>query len=238
MKCDPRIVSDPEVMELITYKELRELSYMGANVLHPEAIFPVRKNDIPIHIRNTFNPDSKGTLIVPSKKFFSGAYERKESTVTGIAGKKDFIAINIEKSMMNNELGFARKVLEVIERNGMCIEHMPTGIDTLSVIVDGSDHDEDALERIVEGIKTVCRPDTIDLDRNLALIAIVGHGMSRKKGTATKVCSSLSEAEVNIRMIDQGSSELNIIVAVENLILDYKKRNRSVKIGSFIIVRS
>ena len=123
--------------------------------------------------------------------------------------------------MMNNELGFARKVLEVIERNGMCVEHMPTGIDTLSVIVNGSDHDENALERIVEGIKTVCRPDTIDLDRNLALIAIVGHGMSRKKGTATKVCSSLSEAEVNIRMIDQGSSELNIIVAVENK--DYER---------------
>ena len=221
MKCDPRIVSQPEVMELITYKELRELSYMGANVLHPEAIFPVRKNDIPIHIRNTFNPESKGTLIVPSKKFFSGAYERKESTVTGIAGKKDFIAINIEKSMMNNELGFARKVLEVIERNGMCIEHMPTGIDTLSVLVDGSDHDEEALDRIVQGIKAVCQPDTIDLDRNLALIAIVGHGMSRKKGTATKVCASLSEAEVNIRMIDQGSSELNIIVAVENK--DYER---------------
>ena len=221
MKCDPRIVSQPEVMELITYKELRELSYMGANVLHPEAIFPVRKNDIPIHIRNTFNPESKGTLIVPSKKFFSGAYERKESTVTGIAGKKDFIAINIEKSMMNNELGFARKVLEVIERNGMCIEHMPTGIDTLSVLVDGSNHDEEALDRVVEGIKAVCQPDTIDLDRNLALIAIVGHGMSRKKGTATKVCASLSEAEVNIRMIDQGSSELNIIVAVENK--DYER---------------
>ena len=225
MKCDPRIVSQPEVMELITYKELRELSYMGANVLHPEAIFPVRKNDIPIHIRNTFNPESKGTLIVPSKKFFSGAYERKESTVTGIAGKKDFIAINIEKSMMNNELGFARKVLEVIERNGMCIEHMPTGIDTLSVLVDGSDHDEEALDRVVEGIKAVCQPDTIDLDRNLALIAIVGHGMSRKKGTATKVCASLSEAEVNIRMIDQGSSELNIIVAVENK--DYERAIRA-----------
>ena len=221
MKCDPRIVENPEVMELITYKELRELSYMGANVLHPDSIFPVRKNDIPIHIRNTFNPQAKDTMIVSSKKFFSGAYERKESTVTGIAGKKHFIAINIEKSMMNNELGFARKVLEVIEKNGLGIEHMPSGIDTLSVVIDGSNHDEDALERIVEGIKKVCQPDTIDVERNLALIAVVGHGMSRKKGTAQKVCNSLYEADVNIRMIDQGSSELNIIIGVENK--DYEK---------------
>ncbi len=221
MKCDPRIVDNPEIMDLITYKELRELSYMGANVLHPDAIFPVRKNDIPIHIRNTFNPSANGTLIVPSKKYFSGAYERKDSTVTGIAGKKDFIAINIEKSMMNNELGFARKVLEVIERNGLCIEHMPSGIDTMTVIIDGSDHDDQVIENIVEGIKDICQPNVIDVERNLALLAVVGHGMSRKKGTAKKVCESLFDADVNIRMIDQGSSELNIIIAVENK--DYEK---------------
>ncbi len=221
MKADPRIVSNPEVMELITYKELRELSYMGANVLHPDSIFPVRKNDIPIHIRNTFNPEARGTLIVPSKKFFSGAYERDDCTVTGIAGKKDFIAINIEKSMMNNEVGFARKVLEVIERNGLGIEHMPSGIDTLSVIIDGSSHDEDVLDRVVEGIKNVCQPDVIDIDRNLSLVAIVGHGMNRKKGTATKVFGSLYEADINVRMIDQGSSEMNIIVGIENK--DYER---------------
>ncbi len=216
MKCDPRLVDNPEVMELITYKELRELSYMGANVLHPDSIFPVRKKDIPIHIRNTFNPSAKGTMIVPSKKFFLGAYDRQDSTVIGIAGKKDFVAINIEKSMMNNELGFARKVLEIIEKNGLCIEHMPSGIDTLSVIIDGSGHDGAVFDRIVEEIKSVCHPDTIDIDRNLALIAVVGHGMSRKKGTATKVFNSLFKADINIRMIDQGSSELNIIIGVEN----------------------
>ena len=216
MKCDPRIVSNPEIMELITYKELRELSYMGANVLHPESIFPVRKNDIPIHIRNTFNPSAKGTMIVPTKKYFSGAYERADSIVTGIAGKRDFIAVNIEKSMMKSDISFVRKVLEVIERNGLCIEHLPSGIDTLSVILDSSDHNDEALDRVVDGIKEVCNPDTIDIDRNLALIAIVGHGMNRRKGTATKVCSSLANADVNIRMIDQGSSELNIIVGVEN----------------------
>lgn len=216
MKCDPRIVSNPEIMELITYKELRELSYMGANVLHPESIFPVRKNDIPIHIRNTFNPSAKGTMIVPTKKYFSGAYERADSVVTGIAGKRDFIAVNIEKSMMKSDISFVRKVLEVIERNGLCIEHLPSGIDTLSVILDSSDHNDEALDRVVDGIKEVCNPDTIDIDRNLALIAIVGHGMNRRKGTATKVFSSLANADVNVRMIDQGSSELNIIVGVEN----------------------
>lgn len=221
MKCDPRIVDGPEVMDIITYKELRELSYMGANVLHPDAIFPVRKNDIPIHIRNTFNPSAPGTLIVPSKKYFAGVYERKDSTVTGIAGKKDFAAIHIEKSMMNNEIGFARKVLEVIERNGLCFEHMPSGIDTLTVILDASDHNDELLDRVVEDIKTVCKPDSIDIDKNLALVAVVGHGMSRKKGTAMKVCTCLCNADINIRMIDQGSSELNIIIAIENK--DYEK---------------
>lgn len=155
------------------------------------------------------------------RSFFPGAYERKESTVTGIAGKKDFIAINIEKSMMNNELGFARRVLRVIEDNNLGIEHMPSGIDTLSVIIDGSAHNDDVLDKIVEEIKQVCQPDTIDIERNLALIAVVGHGMSRKKGTATKVCSCLYNADVNIRMIDQGSSELNIIISVENK--DYER---------------
>lgn len=216
MKCDPRIVQNPEIMDLITYKELRELSYMGANVLHPESIFPVRKNDIPIHIRNTFNPSAKGTMIVPTKKYFSGAYERADGVVTGIAGKRDFIAINIEKSMMKSDLSFVRKVLEIIERNGLCIEHIPSGIDTLSIIIDSSDHNEDAIDRVVEGIREVCRPDVVDVDRNLALVAVVGHGMNRRKGTAAKVCGSLAKADVNVRMIDQGSSELNIIVGVEN----------------------
>ncbi|MBQ7224065.1 MAG: aspartate kinase [Clostridia bacterium] len=216
MKCDPRLVENPEIMDVITYKELRELSYMGANVLHPDSIFPVRKHDIPIHIRNTFNPSAKGTLIVPTKKLFSGVYERADSVVTGIAGKRDFIAINIEKSMMNNELGFMRKVLEVIERNGLCVEHIPSGIDTLSVIIDSNDQNEERIDHIVESVREICHPDIIEIDRNLALIAVVGHGMLRKKGTATKVCSALAQANINIRMLVQGSSELNVIVGVEN----------------------
>lgn len=221
MKCDPRLVEDPEIMDIITYKELRELSYMGANVLHPDAVFPVRKNDIPINIRNTFNPSAKGTLIVPTKKFVQGIYTRKDSTVTGIAGKRDFVVITVEKSMMNNELGFARRVLEVVERYGLGIEHMPSGIDTLSVILDGHAVNDELLNKVVDGIKAVCQPDVITCDDNMALIAVVGHGMNKKKGTANKVCRALYEADVNIRMIDQGSSEMNIIVGVENK--DYEK---------------
>ena len=221
MKCDPRLVDNPEIMDIITYKELRELSYMGANVLHPDSIFPVRKKDIPINIRNTFNPSAKGTFIVPYKNFITGEFKRKDSTVTGIAGKRDFIVITVEKSMMNNELGFARRVLEVVERYGLGIEHMPSGIDTLSVILDGHVVNSELLAKVVDGIKAVCQPDIVTCDGNMALIAVVGHGMNKKKGTANKVCRALYEADVNIRMIDQGSSEMNIIVGVENK--DYEK---------------
>ncbi|MDR0426203.1 MAG: aspartate kinase [Clostridiales bacterium] len=221
LMCDPRIVEDPELIGMITYKELRELSYMGANVLHPESIFPVRKNDIPINIRNTFNPAAPGTLIVPTKKFFKGEFTRRDSTVTGIAGKKDFFAIFIEKSMMNNELGFARRVLSAIENKGLSIEHMPTGVDTLSIVIDGTGVEPETVEDILAEIVKTCRPDVIDIVRDIALIAVVGHGMLRKKGTAAKVCSCLYRADVNIRMIDQGSSELNIIIGVDNA--DYEK---------------
>lgn len=216
MACDPRIVKNPRLIDLLTYKELRELSYMGANVLHSDCIFPVRKNDIPINVRNTFNPSAKGTLIVPTNHLLSGKLTRTETTVTGIAGKKDFIAIYLEKSMMNNECGFARKVLSILENHNVSMEHMPSGIDTLTVLVDGSTVNRGEIDFIVRDIQNKCAPDTIEVVENLALIAIVGHGMNRKAGTAGKVCCALSNAGINIRMIDQGSSELNIIVAVES----------------------
>ncbi len=225
LACDPRIVDNPVGISMLTYKELRELSYMGANVLHSDSIFPVRKCDIPINIRNTFNPSAQGTLIVPTKKYLSGEYKREERTVTGIAGKKDFVSIFMAKSMMNNELGFARRVLSVLERHNVSIEHMPSGVDTLSLIVDTASTDRDVLNRVVSDIKNECRPDSIEVMDNFALIAVVGHGMNRKKGTAAKVCGALSKADINIRMIDQGSSELNIIVAVENA--DYEKAIRA-----------
>ncbi len=221
MRCDPRVVEDSELIEMLTYKELRELSYMGANVLHPDSIFPVRKNDIPISIRNTFNPKAKGTLIVPTTRFLNGIYVRKETFITGIAGKKDFVGIAIEKSMMNSELGFGRRILNVIEDNGLAFEHIPSGIDTLTVILDGHKLSEELIRKLVFEIENVCSPDNIHVIRDLALIAIVGHGLSFRPGAAAKVFGSLAAANVNIKMIDQGSSELNIIIAVENK--DYEK---------------
>lgn len=215
MVCDPRIVKNPAIIEMITYKELRELSYMGANVLHPDSIFPVRKSDIPIHIRNTFNPSAGGTMIVPTKNFVAGAHKRAQRTITGIAGKGDFAAVYMDKSMMNNELGFIRRALGVMEKFGVSVEHTPSGIDTLTVVFDKSGIDSDTLNRIMEEMRAELHPDKLEFVENLALVAVVGHGMSRKKGTASRVCAAISDADINIRMIDQGSSEVNIIIAVE-----------------------
>lgn len=221
MTCDPRIVDNPKVIDMLTYRELRELSYMGANVLHPESIFPVRKKDIPIRIKNTFHPEAEGTLIVPTKKFLKNEYKREELPITGIAGKKDFLSVYVEKSMMNNQKGFARKLLSVLEKYDLSLEHMPSGIDTLSVVIDKSGVNEKQISGMLEEIKLTLQPDRLEVNDNLALIAVVGHGMNRKKGIAKTVAGALYKADVNIRMIDQGSSELNIIIAVEDY--DYEK---------------
>ncbi len=215
MICDPRIVDNPKKMEMLTYKELRELSYMGANVLHPDAIFPVRKADIPINIRNTFAPKDKGTMIVPTKHYMSKKYQRVEMPITGIAGKRDFISINIEKSMLNSELGVVRKLLTVLEYYNVSFEHMPTGIDTISVIIDKHDMDMSRLPLMIDEIRLAIKPDILDVVDNLALIAVVGHGMISRKGTAAKIFGALASSDINIKMIDQGSSELNIILGVD-----------------------
>ena len=206
---DPRIVVNPEVIETITYRELRELSYMGATVLHEEAIFPVRKEGIPINIRNTYAPEDKGTLIVES------TCRKPKYTITGIAGKKGFAALNIEKDMMNSEVGFGRKVLEVFEKNGISFEHMPSGIDTMTVFVHQSEFEEKE-QKVLSGIHRAVSPDSIELESDLALIAVVGRGMRSNRGTAGRIFSALSHANVNVKMIDQGSSELNIIIGVKN----------------------
>ena len=210
---DPRIVDDPKVIESITYKELRELSYMGASVLHEAAIFPVRSAKIPINIRNTNDPSAKGTMIVAEDN------EPPQHIITGIAGKKHFSVISIEKDEMNSEIGFLRRILTVLEANGMCFEHIPTGIDTMSIIVDGKDVDR--TPDIVEKICEVTDPNHIEIENDLALIAIVGRGMKSKKGTATRIFAALSHADINIKMIDQGSSELNIIVGIHEA--DFEK---------------
>lgn len=206
---DPRIIKQPVGIDTITYKELRELSYMGATVLHEEAIFPVRKEGIPINIRNTNAPEDNGTWIVES------TCQKSRYVITGIAGKKGFCAINIEKDMMNAEIGFGRKVLNVFEDNGISFEHVPSGIDTLTVFVH-QDEFMDKEQQVVTGIHRLAKPDTIDIEADLALIAVVGRGMKSTRGTAGRIFSALAHAKVNVKMIDQGSSELNIIIGVTN----------------------
>jgi len=206
---DPRIVPNPEVIETITYKELRELAYMGASVLHEDAIFPVRREGIPINIRNTNRPEDKGTLIVES------TCRKPHYTITGIAGKKGFCAINIEKAMMNSEVGFGRKVLQVFEKYGISFEHMPSGIDTMTIMVH-QDEFEEFEQSVIAGIHRAVEPDSVELESDLALIAVVGRGMKATRGTAGRIFSALAHARINVKMIDQGSSELNIIIGVKN----------------------
>ena len=205
---DPRIIENPEPITTITYKELRELSYMGAGVLHEDAIFPVRKAGIPINIKNTNAPEDVGTMIVES------TCQKPRFTITGIAGKKGFTVINIEKDMMNAELGFGRKVLEVFEKNGISFEHMPSGIDTMSVVVHQAEF-EPKEQEILAGLHRNVQPDSIEIESGLALVAIVGRAMKSNRGTAGRIFSALAHAHVNVKMIDQGSSELNIIVGVD-----------------------
>lgn len=211
LACDPRIVDSPRRIKALSYKELRELSYMGANVLHSESIFPVRKANIPIHIKNTFRPEDEGTLIQPSVY-----YTPSGSIVTGIAGKKDFTVIFIEKSLMNYQIGFVRKVLSVLEKYNVPVEHIPSGIDTMSVVIESSALKDGKLELILQGIKEAVAPDVLRVNEDIALIATVGHGMSSSVGTSARLFKAMAEASVNVRMIDQGSSELNIIVGVKN----------------------
>ena len=206
---DPRIVDNPAVIETITYRELRELSYMGATVLHEDAIFPVRKEGIPINIRNTNRPEDKGTFIVES------TCRKPKYVITGIAGKKGFCSINIEKSMMNSEIGFGRKVLQVFEDQGISFEQVPSGIDTMTVYVH-QDEFEEKEQQVIAGIHRAVQPDFVEMESDLALIAVVGRGMKSQRGTAGRVFSALAHAHVNVKMIDQGSSELNIIIGVEN----------------------
>ncbi|MDE6273448.1 MAG: aspartate kinase, partial [Clostridiales bacterium] len=211
LACDPRIVQSPAKIEVLSYKELRELSYMGANVLHSESIFPVKEANIPICIKNTFRPEDSGTMIVPVSKYhYSG------NTVTGIAGKKDFTVIFIEKSLMNSEIAFARRVLSVLEEHSISFEHMPSGIDTMSFVIDSAELTHGVLEEITEGIQKAVNPDSLRVFDDIALIAVVGHGMSRNVGTSARLFNAIAMAGINVRMIDQGSSELNIIVGVDN----------------------
>lgn len=206
---DPAIIKNPRRIDVITYRELRELSYMGAGVLHEDSIFPVRQENIPINIRNTNAPEDNGTWIVGS------TCQKSKYVITGIAGKKGFCCVNIEKAKMNSEIGFGRKVLEAFEENGISFEHIPSGIDTLTVFVHQDEfmHKE---QKVAACLYRVAKPDAIEIEADLALIAVVGRGMKATRGTAGRIFSALAHANVNVKMIDQGSSELNIIIGVAN----------------------
>ncbi len=206
---DPRIIENSPVIETITYRELRELSYMGFTVFHEDAIFPVRREGIPINIRNTNAPADEGTWIVES------TCQKSKYVITGIAGKKGFCSVNIEKDKMNSEIGFGRKVLQAFEDYGISFEHVPSGIDTMTVFVH-QDEFMDKEQKVAAAIHRLADPDTIEIESDLALIAVVGRGMKSTRGTAGRIFSSLAHRNVNVRMIDQGSSELNIIIGVSN----------------------
>lgn len=206
---DPNIIPNPEKIETITYRELRELSYMGASVLHEESIFPVRSEGIPINIRNTNEPDNSGTWIVES------TCQKPKFVITGIAGKRGFCSVNIEKDMMNSEIGFGRKVLQAFEDNGISFEHVPSGIDTMTVFVH-QDEFMDKEQNVVSALHRIADPDMVDIEGDLALIAVVGRGMKSTRGTAGRIFAALAHANINVRMIDQGSSELNIIIGVRD----------------------
>lgn len=208
---DPRIVNNPDVIDVITYRELRELAYMGASVLHEDAIFPVRTAGIPINIRNTNRPDDAGTMIVSDDYDFKG--DSTAHTITGIAGRKGFSTINIEKAMMNSETGFGMKVLKALYENGLSFEHMPSGIDTMSITVDSAKL-EPVKDKVIAQIRKEANPDHIEIEDSIALLAVVGRRMKNTRGTVARIFAAMAHARINVKMIDQGSSELNVIIGV------------------------
>ncbi len=209
MVADPRIIRNPEVIHTITYLELRELSYMGASVMHADAIFPARKAGIPINIRNTNAPEDEGTMIVERTSRIP------KYTITGIAGKKDFVAVNIEKDQMNSEIGFGRRVLSAFEKYNLSFEHMPSGVDTMTIVINQKDFQEKE-QKVLTEITRLTHPDSLDLEPDIALIAVVGRCMKENRGTAARIFAALAHAKINVKMIDQGSSEINVIIGVKN----------------------
>jgi len=223
LMADPRIVKKPKQISSISYKELRELSYMGASVLHEDAIYPARMANVPINIRNTNIPEDPGTMI--TAEVVHSTNDDGEPIITGIAGSKDFTVVALYKNMMSSERGFVRRILGVLDDYNVNFEHLPSSIDTVSVVMSNQSIG-DRLDEIVDAFRTRLQPDSIDIIEDVALIATVGHRMSYRPGVSAKLFNALGEAEVNIRMIDQGSSEMNIIVGVDNK--DFQKAIRAI----------
>jgi aspartate kinase len=213
MTADPRIVDNPRPIENVTFAELRELSYMGADVLHEETVFPVRQKSIPLYIKNTNDMNARGTLIMES---FDEEEENKTSHfITGISGKKNFSIITIAKSRMNDEIGYVRRALEVFERFEIPIEHIPSSIDSFSVVV-ASSYIESCMHELIAALNTALTPDSIKIDNEISLIAIVGRKLASNIGIAGKIFTALGENDINIKMIEQGADEINIIIGVND----------------------
>jgi len=212
LMADPRIVENPKVISVVTYSELRELSYMGATVLHEDSIFPVRRAQIPINVRNTNRPEDEGTMVIPDAFL---KYYKRDGVLTGVAGRKGFTVITVYKDNMHNEVGFGYRMLRVLDRYNISFEHIPSGIDTMSLVISDAKLKEH-LEQVLREIQRDCEPQSIEVYSNMALVATVGKGMIRSLGVAARLFGALYEAGVNVRMIDQGSSEMNIIVGIEN----------------------
>ena len=213
LMADPRIVKDPLPIERITYSELRELSYIGAQVLHEGTIFPVREKNIPLNIRNTNQPDHPGTMI---RESFDEPEEKADSSfITGIAGRKNFSVITITKNGMSNEVGVLRRVLEILEKYQLVVEYLPSGIDSVSLVV-AADKLRPCQYQILGEIQKALKPDTIHVTEDMAIVAAVGRKMAFKPGISGKIFAALGENGINIRMITQGPEELNIIVGVDN----------------------
>lgn len=206
---NPNIIKNPHPIPLFTYEEMRELSYAGFSVLHEEALAPVYKKNIPVNIRNTNNPEAPGTMIVPDQ-----TAPKPTFPVVGIAADKGFLTIHVYKYMMNREIGFGRKLLHILENDGVSYEHTPSGIDSISIIVREKNCDDKKLDTIISNIYASLNVDSVIVERNQAIVMLVGRGMTRSIGIAAKAAAAFAKANINIRMINQGSSEVSIMFGV------------------------
>ena len=221
LMADPRIVENPRPIEQVTFAELRELSYMGADVLHEETVFPVRQKNIPLYIKNTNDPAARGTLIL--EDFEKESEEDKKRFVTGITGRKNYSIITLSKARMNSESGFIRHALKIVEKYGVTVEYITSSIDSFSIVV-STKQIEFSLHDLTADLNEVLNPDRIKVDHGISLVAVVGRRMAWNVGVSGRLFATLGENSINIRMIEQGSDEINIIIGVDDK--DFKKTIR------------
>ncbi len=208
-RADPRIVANPEKIEEITYKEIRELSYMGFKVFHAEAMIPVMKKNIPINVRNTNNAENKGTMIVSARA------TSQEQPVVGIASRNNFAVFNVEKTLMDQEIGVGRKFLGIFEQNGLSYEHVPSGIDSMSLILDAVQLTKELEEKVIKDIKEELNPESVTVEHGKCLISVVGVHLNKNPQTVARIISSIASAKIKINILNQGASEMSIIIGVK-----------------------